>query len=112
LGLVKSIVTRGDIWLINLDPTLGSEIKKTRPCVIVSPQEMHDFLRTVIIAPMTTKGRSANFRVPITHDGKKGLILLDQIRTIDKARLVKRLGAVSGKALGASLEILQATFAP
>jgi len=85
--LVKSIVSRGDIWLINLDPTKGSEIQKTRPCVIVSPQEMHDFLRTVIIAPMTTKGRQAPYRVPITHDGKKGLVLLDQIRTIDKVGL-------------------------
>ena len=89
---------------------MGSEIKKTRPCIVVSPQEMHDYLRTVIIAPMTTKGKSASFRVPITHDGKKGLILLDQIRTIDKARLVKRLGAVSNKTLGTSLDILQATF--
>ena len=112
MGLVKSVVSRGDIWLINLDPTIGSEIKKTRPCVVVSPQEMHDFLRTVMIAPMTTKGRSASYRVPITHDGKKGLVLLDQIRTIDKARLVKRLGAVSNKTLGATLDILQATFAP
>ena len=110
--MVKSIVSRGDIWLINLDPTIGSEIKKTRPCVVVSPQEMHDFLRTVIIAPMTTKGKPASYRVPISHDGKKGLVLLDQIRTIDKARLVKRLGAVSYKTLGASLDILQATFAP
>ena len=109
--MVKSIVSRGEIWLINLDPTMGSEIKKTRPCLVVSPQEMHDYLRTVIIAPMTTKGKSASFRVPITHDGKKGLILLDQIRTIDKARLVKRLGAVSNKTLGTSLDILQATFA-
>jgi len=108
--LVKSIVSRGDIWLINLDPTKGSEIKKTRPCIIVSPQEMHDFLRTVIIAPMTTKGRQAPYHLPITHDGKKGLIMLDQIRTIDKARLVKRLGSVNNKLLGASLNILQGTF--
>lgn len=108
--MVKSILSRGDIWLINLDPTKGSEIQKTRPCVIVSPQEMHDFLRTVIIAPMTTKGRQAPYRVPITHDGKKGLVLLDQIRTIDKGRLVKRLGAVSNKTLGTSLNILQGAF--
>lgn len=108
--MVKSIVSRGDIWLINLDPTLGSEIKKTRPCIVVSPQEMNDFLRTVIIAPMTTKGRQASYRMPITHDGKKGLVLLDQIRTIDKARLVKRLGVVSNKTMAASLDILQATF--
>ena len=69
--MVKSIVSRGEIWLINLNPTLGSEIKKTRPSVVVSPQDMNDYLRTVIIAPMTTKGRAAGFRVPITHDGKK-----------------------------------------
>jgi mRNA interferase MazF len=91
---------------------MGSEIKKTRPCVIISPQEMHDFLRTVIVAPMTTKARPASYRVPITHDGKKGLVLLDQIRTIDKARLVKRLGVVTNKTLSTSLDILQATFAP
>ncbi|QWE13577.1 type II toxin-antitoxin system PemK/MazF family toxin [Polynucleobacter sp. AP-Titi-500A-B4] len=104
------MVSRGDIWLINLDPTKGSEIKKTRPCIIVSPQEMHDFLRTVIIAPMTTKGCQAPYRLPITHDGKKGLVLLDQISTIDKSRLVKRLGSVNNKLLGASLNILQAAF--
>lgn len=72
---------------------------------------MHDFLRTVIIAPMTTKGRQAPYRLPITHDGKKGLVMLDQIRTIDKGRLVKRLGSVNNKALGASLNILQGVFA-
>ena len=108
---MKSIVARGDIWLINLDPTKGSEIKKTRPCIIVSPQEIHDFLRTVIIAPMTTKGRQAPYRLPITHDGKKGLLMLDQIRTIDKGRLVKRLGSVNNKVLVASLNILQGVFA-
>jgi len=109
--LVKSIVSRGDIWLINLDPTKGSKIKKTRPCIIVSPQEMHDFLRTVIIAPMTSKGRAAGFRVPITHDGKKGLILLDQIRSVDKARLVKKVGKANTKTLTASLAVLQEAFA-
>ena len=109
--MVKSIVSRGDIWLINLDPTKGSEIKKTRPCIIVSPQEMHDFLRTVIIAPMTSKGRATGFRVPITHDGKKGLILLDQIRSVDKARLVKKVGKANTKTLTASLAVLQEAFA-
>ena len=109
--MVKSIVSRGDIWLINLDPTKGSKIKKTRPCIIVSPQEMHDFLRTVIIAPMTSKGRAAGFRVPITHDGKKGLILLDQIRSVDKARLVKKVGKANPKTLTASLAVLQEAFA-
>ncbi|MBU3545068.1 type II toxin-antitoxin system PemK/MazF family toxin [Polynucleobacter sp. MWH-Mekk-B1] len=105
------MVWRGEIWLINLNPTLGSEIKKTRPCVVVSPQDMNDYLRTVIIAPMTTKGRAAGFRVPITHDGKKGLILLDQMRAIDKTRLVKKLGTIGAKTLHSTLNTLQETFA-
>ncbi len=111
MGLVRSIVSRGEIWLINLDPTIGSEIKKTRPCVVVSPQELNDHLRTVIVAPMTSKGMSAAFRIPITHDGKKGLILLDQIRAVDKARLVKKVGKSNPKTLFASLAVLQEAFA-
>lgn len=111
MGLVKSMVSRGEIWLINLDQTIGSEIKKIRPCIVVSPQELNDHLRTVIVAPMTTKGRSAGFRVPITHDGKKGLILLDQIRSIDKLRLVKKIGKSNPKTLSASLSVLQEAFA-
>ncbi len=111
MGLVRSIVSRGEIWLINLDPTIGSEIKKTRPCVVVSPQELNDHLRTVIVAPMTSKGRSAAFRIPITHDGKKGLILLDQIRAVDKVRLVKKVGKSNPKTLFASLAVLQEAFA-
>ncbi len=111
MGLVRSIVSRGEIWLINLDPTIGSEIKKTRPCVVVSPQELNDHLRTVIVAPMTSKGRSAAFRIPIAHDGKKGLILLDQIRAVDKARLVKKVGKSNPKTLFASLAVLQEAFA-
>ena len=109
--MVRSIVSRGEIWLINLDPTIGSEIKKTRPCIVVSPQELNDHLRTVIIAPMTSKGRAAGFRVPITHDGKKGLILLDQIRAVDKARLVKKVGKANPKTLTTSLGVLQEDFA-
>ena len=111
MGLVKSIVSRGEIWLFNLNPTIGSEIKKTRPCVIVSPQDLNDHLRTVMVAPMTSKGRAAGFRVPISHDGKKGLILLDQIRAVDKARLIKKIGMASAKTLHASLGVLQETFA-
>ena len=111
MGLVKSIVSRGEIWLVNLNPTIGSEIKKTRPCVIVSPQDLNDHLRTVMIAPMTSKGRAVGFRVPISHDGKKGLILLDQIRAVDKARLIKKIGMASAKTLHASLGVLQETFA-
>ena len=105
------MVKRGDIWLVNLDPTVGSEIKKSRPCVVVSPAEMHDHLRTVILAPMTTKSRPAPFRIPVTHGGQKGLILLDQVRAVDKARLAKRLGAVSAKALTSTLSTLQEVFA-
>jgi mRNA interferase MazF len=105
------MVARGDIWLVSLDPTLGSEIKKSRPCVVVSPPEMHDYLRTVIVAPMTTKSRLAPFRIPLSHGGKKGLILLDQIRAVDKVRLAKKMGSVSAKTLGITLETLQEVFA-
>lgn len=109
---MTAIVARGDIWLVNLDPTVGSEIKKSRPCVVVSPPEMHDHLRTVIIAPMTSKGRPAPFRIVVTHAGQKGLILLDQVRAVDKVRLVKKLGAVSTKTLATTLATLQEVFAP
>ena len=102
---------RGDIWLVSLDPTVGSEIRKSRPCVVVSPPEMHDHLRTVIVAPMTTKSTPAPFRISLSHGGKKGLILLDQIRSVDKVRLAKKLGAVSGKTLANTLETLQEVFA-
>ena len=105
------MVKRGEIWLVNLDLTIGSEIKKSRPCVVVSPAEMHDHLRTVIVAPMTTKSRPAPFRVPVTHGGQKGLILLDQVRAVDKARLAKKLGAVSAKTLLGTLGTLQEVFA-
>lgn len=103
---------RGEIWLVNLDPTVGSEIRKSRPCVIVSPPELNRYLRTVIVAPMTSKGFAAPFRVPLTHAGTKGLIVLDQLRAVDKMRLAKRLGTVSGRTLGAVLTKLQEVFAP
>jgi mRNA interferase MazF len=105
------VVKRGEIWLAALDPAIGSEIRKTRPCVIVSPAEMHDYLRTVVVAPMTTGSRPAPFRIPVTFGGKTGLILLDQIRTLDKTRLAKRLGAVTPKTLSAALATLQVVFA-
>lgn len=105
-------VKTGEIWLASLDPTVGSEIQKTRPCVLVSPPEMHDFLRTVIVAPMTTGSRPAGFRIPVTFQGKSGLILLDQIRTLDKSRLVKRVGAVHPTTLEKILRTLQAVFEP
>ena len=101
---------RGEIWLVNFDPTIGNEIRKTRPCVVVSPAEMHDHLRTVIVAPMTTKSRAAPFRISVTHGGQKGLILLDQMRAVDKARLAKKLGAASAKTLTSTLSTLQEIF--
>ncbi len=104
------MVARGDIWLVNLDPTVESEIRKTRPCVVVSPAEMHDYLRTVIVAPMTTKSHAAPFRIGVTHGGRKGLILLDQMRSVDKARLAKKIGTVSAKALTSTLRTLQEVF--
>jgi mRNA interferase MazF len=105
-------VKRGDIWLVNLDPTVGSKIRKSRPCVLLSPAELNDQLRTVMVAPMTSKGFAAPFRVPVTHAGTRGLIVLDQLRTVDKLRLVKKLGTVSSKSLSAALGTLQEMFAP
>ena len=102
----------GEIWLAQLDPTVGSEIPKTRPCVVVSPDDMNAHLRTVIVAPMSTGSRPARFRIPLTFQGKQGLILLDQIRTLDGVRRDKRLGALRGQTLAATLQTLQAMFAP
>lgn len=105
-------VVRGEIWLVNLDPTVGSEIQKTRPAVVISPPEMHDHLRTAIIAPMTTGSRPAPFRIEITFQGKTGLILLDQVRAVDKTRLVRRLGAVERTTLETTLSTLHSVFEP
>ena len=101
---------RGEIWLAALDPTIGAEIQKTRPCVVVSPAEMHDFLRTVTVAPMTTGSRPAPYRIPLRFRGKDGLILLDQMRSLDKQRLVRRLGAVTGATLRLTLAALREMF--
>jgi len=102
----------GDIWLVQLDPTLGSEIQKTRPCVVISPNDMNEYLRTVLVVPMTTGSRPAAFRIPVTFQGKTGLIMLDQIRALDRVRLVKRLGALRAPTLATALQTLQAMFAP
>lgn len=101
---------RGEIWLAQLDPTLGSEIRKTRPCVVVSPADMNEHLRTVVVAPMTTGSRPAGFRVAVTFQAKQGLIVLDQVRTLDRVRLVKRLGALRASTLAQTLGTLQAMF--
>lgn len=107
-----AVVKTGEVWLANLDPTVGSEIQKTRPCVVISPAEMHDYLRTVIVAPMSTGSRAAGFRIGVNFQGKSGLILLDQIRTLDKLRLVKKVGSIHAATLEKTLRTLQAVFEP
>jgi len=104
-------VTRGDVHLVRLDPTLGSEIQKTRPCVIVSPDELNDHLRTVIVAPMTTGGRAYPWRIRCKFQRRSGYVVLDQMRTVDRERLVKRLGALSTETMTAVLSALQEMFA-
>lgn len=105
-------VQRGEVWLVALDPAIGSEIQRTRPCVVISPPEMNAHLRTCLVAPMTTGSRPAPFRVAVTFQRKSGLILLDQIRSLDRQRLVKRLGAVREPLLQRVLQVLKAMFAP
>jgi mRNA interferase MazF len=102
----------GEIWLAQLAPTVGSEIQKTRPWVVISPNDMNAHLGTVIVAPMTTGSRPARFRIALTFQGKQGLIVLDQIRTLDRVRLIRRLGALRSPTLAATLQTLQAMFAP
>ena len=103
---------RFEVFLISLDPTVGHEIKKTRPCLIISPDEMNSNISTVIIAPMTSKGRNYPTRVPCIFQGVHGQIVLDQIRTVDKKRLVKRLGRISAKSQSRVLDVLSEMFAP
>ena len=105
-------VRRFDVYLISLDPAKGSEIKKTRPCLIISPDEMNRHIRTVIIAPMTSTIKNYPSRVTTTFQGKRGQVVLDQIRTVDKTRLIKRLGIVSSTAKEKVLNVLQEMFAP
>lgn len=91
------VIKRFEVYLVNLDPTIGSEIKKTRPCLIVSPDEMNRHITTVIVAPMTTKGKAYPTRIECKFEGKAGQVVLDQLRTVDKRRLVKRLGRMEKK---------------
>ncbi len=106
------VVRRFDVFLVSLDPTRGREIRKARPCLVVSPDEMNRHIGTVIVAPMTTKGRDYPTRVPCTFQGKKGQVVLDQVRTVDKTRLVRRLGRVSPRVQQGVLGVLHAMFAP
>lgn len=102
---------RFDVYLVNLDPTIGVEIQKTRPCLIISPDELNDYIQTVIVAPMTTRARAYPSRVATRFDGKDAQIVLDQIRTVDKRRLVKHLGRISPAAQSSVLAVLAELFA-
>jgi mRNA interferase MazF len=104
------VVSRGDIWRVALDPTVGSEIQKTRPCLVISPADLHNHLRTVTVAPMTTGSRPAPYRIPLEFRGKSGFVLLDQLRTVDKQRLRRRLGTVDRNTLGITLARLREMF--
>ncbi|GAB6060843.1 type II toxin-antitoxin system PemK/MazF family toxin [Desulfonatronum parangueonense] len=105
------VVNRFDVYLVNLDPTVGSEIRKTRPCLIISPDEMNRHIRTVIIAPMTSTSKDYPTRVPCSFKKKHGHVVLDQIRTIDKERLVKKLGMIDEKVQLEISSVLQRMFA-
>lgn len=104
-------VRRFEIYLLNLDPAIGKEIKKSRPCLVVSPDEMNRHLATIIVAPMTTKGRNYPTRIACQFQGKSGQIVLDQIRTVDKSRLIKRLGKLDIPTQNRTLEVLRDMFA-
>ena len=109
--VTKERVSRGDIFLVALNPARGSEIRKTRPCVVVSPDELNTHLRTFIVAPLTTGGHPYPFRVRCEFDGKEGHVVPDQLRAVDGERLVKRLGSLSETKLTELLGVLQAMFA-
>ena len=103
-------VNQYQIVLVNLDPTIGSEIKKTRPCIVISPDEMNKYLRTVVIAPMTTNSKNYPPRIEVKHDNKIGWIVLDQIRTIDKRRIIRPLGRLSKPEIKEVKSIIKETF--
>jgi mRNA interferase MazF len=102
---------RDEVWLVSLDPTQGSEIRKTRPCVVVSPNEMNAHLRTIIVAPMTTVERAYPTRVQVLFQGKRGQVTLDQIRTVDRQRLARKLGTISAKTAQTVSSVLTEMFA-
>jgi mRNA interferase MazF len=108
----KAGVRRGEVFWVNLSPTVGGEIQNARPCVVVSPDELNANIRTFIVAPMTTGGHAYPFRVSCRFRGRAGHVVVDQIRTVDRERLVRRLGRLSATALSQTLEILQEMFSP
>jgi mRNA interferase MazF len=106
------VAARGDVYLVQLDPTRGSEIRKTRPCLVVSPDELNENLRTVIVAPMTTGGHAYPWRVQCRFQGRSGFVATDQLRTVDSERLARRLGRLAPSPLAAVLAVLEEMFAP
>jgi mRNA interferase MazF len=108
---VVNFPARDEVWLIRLDPSLGSEIKKTRPCLVVSPDEMNEPLQTVLVAPMTTTLRNYPTRITLSFRGKSGQVALDQIRAVDRGRLVRKLGMISAKAARDTSNVLREMFA-
>ena len=112
MAVRQSVASRGDVYLVQLDPTRGSEIRKTRPCLVVSPDELNDHLRTVIVAPMTTGGQAYPWRVQCRFQGRTGFVATDQLRTVDFERLSRRLGRLAPNSLTAVLSTLDEMFAP
>ncbi len=111
MALERASVSRGEVYLVQLDPTRGSEIRKTRPCLVVSPNELNQHLRTVLVAPMTTGGHAFPWRIACTFHSRRGFVALDQLRTVDKERLVNRLGRLTPATLGSVWSTLQEMFA-
>ena len=111
MAVARATIARGEVHLVRLDPTLGSEIKKKRPCLVVSPDELNQHLRTLIVAPMTTGGQAYPWRVPCRFQNRSGFVALDQLRTVDSERLIKRLGRLSPGTTAEVLDILQEMFA-
>lgn len=109
---METTPSRGDVFLVSLNPIQGREIQKTRPCLIVSPDELNAHMGTFIVAPMTTGAHVYPFRVPCRFGGKDGHVVIDQLRTVDRQRLVKKIGSVEGKTMSSVLDVLQAMFAP
>jgi mRNA interferase MazF len=109
---MADVVRRGDVFLVSLNPARGGEIQKTRRCVVVSPDELNTYLQTFIVAPLTTGGHPYPFRVPCRFQGRAGYVVIDQIRTVDRERLVRRLGKLSSSTLAGVLTILQEMFTP
>lgn len=105
------VAARGEVYLVQLDPTRGREIRKTRPCLVISPDELNSHLRTVIVAPMTTGGHAYPWRVQCRFQGRAGFVAIDQLRTVDSERLVRRLGRLSHSSLAAALAVAQEMFA-